>query len=394
MTKHIVTAIIILTCNTTFSQTSNDSAKAMAVLSNMQHAIQQIKTLHYSSAYNQVNAEMDDSLFGVSGNVWFVAQPNDSIFKCRLHIAGSREGKAFDYYYDGDKTYELQHADKQTTIIYPHNFRNDIHNPAKSRIAFLPFIELLTDTIVTQHLLAEKPTLQLSETPATWQVTLQYPKNSYGALITKKLIINKATNLPVEINSAGEFNGTHFRSIYAISNISLNEAAINDSVTLQQPHEDYTMEEVKAPNKNYVDTTAKYFNGRPAWQFNYASTTGQKIKLGNYKGKYVLLDFWESWCGYCILAIPKIDSLYNTYKSKGLQVLGVTTENITQIKKIIERNALSYPTLVGDTSILTQYKIEGRPTYVLIGPDGKIVNYATGDLEAIEKDLQRLLAAR
>lgn len=394
MTKLILTATAALILNLTFAQANSDSAKAIAILKNMQHAIQQIKTLHYSSAYNQVNAEMEDSLFGVSGSVWFASQPNDSIFKCRLHIAGSREGKPFDYYYDGEKTYELQHANKQTTIIYPHNFSNNIHNPAKSRIAFSPFIELFADTAAAEHLLAEKPVLLLAETPATWQITVQYPKNSYGALITKQLIISKATNLPAEIKQGGEFNGTHFRSTYTISNISINDTANNDSVTMQHPQDGYAIEEVKAPNKSSVDTTAKYFMGRQARQFIYASTAGQKIKLGDYKGKYVLLDFWESWCGYCILAIPKIEALHNTYKSKGLQVLGVTTENITQIKKIIERNTLSYPTLVGDANILAQYKIEGRPTYVLIGPDGRIVNYSTGNLEAIEKDLQKLLVAK
>lgn len=394
MIKLIAIALLILPFSLAIGQTNNDSIKAMVVLTNMQHAIQQIQTLHYSSSYSQVNAEIDDSVFSIKGSVWLTAQPGDSIFKCRLHIAGAREGKAFDYYYDGEKTYELQHADKQTTIIYPHNFANNIHNPAKARIAFLPFIELLADTAATTHLLADKPVLLFTETSTLWQITLQYPKNSYGAVIKKQLGINKFTNLPVEINTAGEFNGTHFRSNYTIDDVQINSEGIKDSISLQQLHDGYAIEEVKAPNKNYVDTTAQYFKGRHALPFSYASTAGQKIKLADYKGKYVLLDFWESWCGYCILAIPQIETLYHTYKSKGLQVLGITTENLAQIKKIIERNKLSYPTLAGDTTILKQYKIEGRPTYVLINPAGNIVNYSTGNLEAIEKDLQRLLVTK
>lgn len=390
MTKLTAIALLILPCSLTIGQTNNDT-KAMLVLKNMQHAIQQIQTLHYASAYSQVNAEIDDSLFSIKGNVWLTAQPGDSIFKCRLHISGAREGKAFDYYYDGEKTYELQHANKQTTIIYPHNFANNIHNPAKARLAFLPFFELLADTAATTHLLADKPLLVFAETGTLWQITLQYPKNSYGAVITKRLDINKSTNLPVEINTYGEFNGTHFSSNYTIDDVQINTDAIKDSISLQQLHEGYAIEEIKVPNKNYVDTTAEYFTGRQAWPFSYPSTTRQQIKLSDYRGKYVLLDFWESWCGYCIIAIPKIETIYRTYKSNGLQVLGITTENLTQIKKIIERNKLSYPTLAGDTTILKQYKIEGRPTYVLIGPGGKIVNYSAGNLDAIEKNLQWLL---
>lgn len=363
--------------------------RAVTVLQKMQHTIKQIKTLSYSSAYRQVNSEMDDSIFAVAGKVW-LANNADTIFGSRLHIKGSYKDGAFDYYYDGQTVYELRHKEKKTTVIYPANFTNDIHNPGKARIAFLPCLQLLTDTAILSTLLAEGPTATLEETPATWTIILNYPANNYGAVIHKRLTINKETCLPTEVKQWGEFNGTHFSSAYTISNVQVNNNQITDSISLTLPPQDYAIEEIKRPS-TFIDTTAQFFTGRKAPLFRYASLAGQQVALKDLKGKYVLLDFWESWCGYCIIAIPKIEALYNNYRSKGLQVLGITTENLTQIKKVAQRNALSYPTLAADTKIIDQYKVNGRPTYVLIAPDGSIAVYSTGDLNAIEKYLQKML---
>jgi len=372
-----------------FGHQSADSTKAIAVLQKMQYAIQQIKTLSYVSAYRQVNSEIDDSIFTIDGKIWLEANTTDSIFGSRLHISSSYKDGALDYYYDGQKVYEIRPKDKTTTIVYPANFANNIHNPGKARIAFVPFVSLLTDTAAAGNLLMEKPAFSLEETPSAWVVILHYPANTYGAIIHKRLTINKATYLPIEVKQWGEFNGTHFSSEYAVSNMRVNDVAIADSIGLLQPPQAYAVEEIKKPSRN-IDTTAYFFTGKKAPLFKYASLDGQQISLTALNGKYVLLDFWESWCGYCIIAIPKIEALYNSYRAKGLQVLGVTTENITQIKKIVQRNTLSYPTLVGDEKILSQYRVIGRPTYVLIAPDGNIAVYSAGDLDVVEKYLQKV----
>jgi thiol-disulfide isomerase/thioredoxin len=108
--------------------------------------------------------------------------------------------------------------------------------------------------------------------------------------------------------------------------------------------------------------------------------------LSASRGKYVLLDFWETWCGWCIEAFPHLKALDSLYGN--LQILGIATENKTGVKRLAEDNHLPYPTLLGDAEVLRRYLVEGRPTYVLIDPQGKIIAYAPGDLDKIKAVLK------
>lgn len=105
----------------------------------------------------------------------------------------------------------------------------------------------------------------------------------------------------------------------------------------------------------------------------------------------VLLDFWETWCGWCIVALPKINALYSEYQDKGLKVLGITTENKKQIRKLIDKNNLLYPNIYANISILKDYEVSARPTYYLIDQTGKIALITYGDLEKIKIKIDELL---
>lgn len=67
--------------------------------------------------------------------------------------------------------------------------------------------------------------------------------------------------------------------------------------------------------------------GHEAPDFELATPTGEKIKLSSLRGKYVLVDFWASWCGPCRKEIPNIKKVYSEFKDKGLEVIGVSIDN-------------------------------------------------------------------
>jgi thiol-disulfide isomerase/thioredoxin len=113
--------------------------------------------------------------------------------------------------------------------------------------------------------------------------------------------------------------------------------------------------------------------------------------LKKFKGKLVLLDFWETWCGYCIMAMPKLNRLQKEYK-KEVNVIGITTQNKGLVKKLIEKNDLVYSNIYADHSIITDYKISNRPTYVLIDQYGKIVTVTYGNLKKIKTKINTLLS--
>lgn len=376
-----------------FAWAGTDSLTALKVLNKVQENIRQVKTLVYSSAYRQVNSEMDDSVFTAAGKIWFAKNNADTIFGGGFHISGADGNGAYDYYYDGQKSYEMRHADKKLTIIYPANFENNNNNPAKARTALLPFLQLMLDTAIVKTMMEDNPAVKMEETNGEWLIAFAYPPNKYGAVINLQLFVDKQTYYITKVARHGIWNGTNFSSLYTITGIAINSTIPNDSINLSFPPAGYAITEIKAKEKSTEPSPLVYFKGRKAPLFSYPSLNGEKVQLKNRKAKYVLIDFWESWCGYCILAIPKIEKLYNQYHAKGLYVIGVTTENIDQIKKIVQRNNLTYPTVVGDKKILDDYKVSGRPTYVLIDANGKIVDYATGDLDKITATIEEGLGA-
>jgi thiol-disulfide isomerase/thioredoxin len=109
-----------------------------------------------------------------------------------------------------------------------------------------------------------------------------------------------------------------------------------------------------------------------------------KLSLADFRGRFVLLDFWTTWCGVCTHDRPRLDAAYDLYKAKGLAVICVHDNSvpIDDIKKYVAENKISYPVVIDheDGRILEAYKslgVAGYPTYILIGPDGKIAGDPT-----------------
>ena len=137
----------------------------------------------------------------------------------------------------------------------------------------------------------------------------------------------------------------------------------------------------------------------PAPDFELATLDGQRVKLSDFRGQAVLLNFWATWCPPCKIEMPWFVDLQKQYGKDGLVVLGVAMDDTESVKiaQFAHEMGVNYPVLLGTDQVSDDYgDVRSLPTTFYIDRNGNIVSKSVGllDRAEIEDDVKKALDSK
>ena len=123
---------------------------------------------------------------------------------------------------------------------------------------------------------------------------------------------------------------------------------------------------------------------KPAPDFTLETPTGNYLSLSDYKGKTILLNFWATWCVPCKKELPSMQRLYDFLKKDGIEVIAISIDRNQRerVNQYIKDYHLTFPVLLDPSQkVRKNYFIMGLPTSYLIGGDGKLKGFVSGERE-------------
>lgn len=147
---------------------------------------------------------------------------------------------------------------------------------------------------------------------------------------------------------------------------------------------------------NLAATASNAVAGQPAPDFALKSTSGENLRLSEWRGEVVLLSFWAAWCGRCTDQLEQLEKLQQQYRAQGVRVVAVNIDRDSQPS----RDAASRRQLLvlhdGDQAVARQYELSDLPLTVLVDAHGRVRHvhhkYRGGDAALYDEELAALLA--
>ena len=144
-----------------------------------------------------------------------------------------------------------------------------------------------------------------------------------------------------------------------------------------------------------VSQVAQENSRKPAPTFSLTDASGAPVRLSDYKGRVVLLNFWATWCHGCKTEIPWYMEFQKKYKAQGFTVVGASMDDQGWkiVKPFVKAKKLNYPVVMASEDLAKQYGLGEMPLSILIDRDGRIADSHAGvvDRNEWESEIERLL---
>lgn len=327
------------------------------------------------------------------------SRDNDSTFVIKGFLAGEKEGKIFLRYNKTTDSTEIKNGHFNFSGIIPQPALATLWMEASDgRQNAISFYIDATDVEVSSIRSLKSAIVQAGQTEAENQVynKLQEPLNQKRSQLyvrkethrSNKDSLRILTRLMADVQKESVQLQVDFVKKFPDSYISLDLVKSNSYGIVPEVLEEMlgalgqrfkSLPEIKDIEQR-LEIAQNTWIGKPAPNFTQNDVNGNAISLESFRGKYVLVDFWASWCGWCRIEHPFLIDAYNKYKDKGFTILSVSIDDAKDREKWIEafkKDGLIWPQVSDlkgrDNSAARLYGIKAIPQNFIIDPNGIIV---------------------